>query len=238
MNDQTEEIQSCVSLLREISEMCEHASLTGSLSGGTQRTSDRYNATLQRLVQLQAVPEGLFQTLPQSADYGEIGVEARMLASYATKGREAERNHRRGRRGEPSILMRLAPFVDTKDLGAMIRDHVKGGQTLDMEDLTHLAPFLDRETLGTLVRENLSKSQTSEPEPVPEPPTVEPEEVFPHPPSATTFDWTTRITPPIVQTPIEEKPSLDELVERLKQPNLTHEEREWLLEQMRHVTGA
>ncbi len=232
MNDQTEEIQSCVSLLREISEMCEHASLTGSLGGGAPRTADRYNATLQRLIQLQAVPEGLFQTLPQSADYGEIGVEARMLASYATKGKEAEKNHRRGRRGESSILMRLAPFVDTKDLGAMIREHVKGGQTLDMEDLTHLAPFLDRETLGAMVRENLSKSQTSEPEPTPEPATAPTPELVPAP----TFDGT-RINPPIIQMPTQEKPSLDELVARLKQPNLTQEERDWVLDQMRHISA-
>lgn len=206
MNDQTDEIRSCVSLLREIAEICEHASLTGSLSGGSGRTAGRYNTTLERLVQLGAVPEGFFQPVPESTGYGEIGVEARMLAAYATKGRDGEKR-KRGRSDEPSILMRLAPFVDAADLGVMVREHLKGGQAFDMEDLTHLAPFMDRETLGMLVRKNLSKSE--EPETPTEAPTIP------------------------VPAPPEPKPSLDELLERLKQPNLTEDERDAILIQMR-----
>ena len=229
MNDQTDEIQSCVQLLREIAEICEHASLTGSMSGGEGRTSSRYNSTLSRLVQLGAVQDGFFQAVPASASYGEVGVEARMLASYASKGKEFEKNRRKGHSGEPSILLRLAPFVDPHDLGAMVREHLKQGLTFDMENLTHLAPFLDRETLGSLVRGHLVQEANPEVPGAPEAPEAP---VAPVPPQPQ--EGETRIQAPIIH---EAAPSLDELLERLKQPGLSQDERDGILEQMRNVSG-
>lgn len=232
MNDRTDEIQSCVGLLREISEMCEHATLTGSLSTGAGRTTSRYNATLLRLIQLGAVPEGLFQPLPDSSDFGEIGVESRMLASYATRGKEAEKHHRKGR-AEPGILIRLAPFVDAADLGLMIREHLKSGQPLDLEDLTHLAPFMDRGTLGTLLRENLSKARNPELESGPGP-TSEPGSQPEADPGPTPIPMPNEGENP---PSLAGRPSLADLVARLSDPDITPEERERILEQMRQMTA-
>jgi hypothetical protein len=223
MNDQTDEIQSCVQLLREIAEICEHASLTGMMSGGETRTAARYNSTLNRLVQLGAVQEDLFQVVPTAASFGEVGVEARMLASFVTRGKEAEKNRRKGHSGEPSILMRLAPFVDPQDLGAMVREHLKQGLTLDMENLTQLAPFLDRETLGSLVRGHLVQEDAPEAPKTPAPPA---------PPQPQ--EGETRIQAPIIPEPT---PTLDELLEKLKQPGLSQDERDGILEQMRSLSG-
>src|ERR1022692_592404 len=79
--DQENDIQSCRKLLNEIADMCEHASLTGSLSSGSKRTAQRFNTVLEHLSMTGTVPQGLFTPIPEDADYGEIGVEARMLGS-------------------------------------------------------------------------------------------------------------------------------------------------------------
>ena len=99
---QENDIESCRRLLNEIAEMCDHASLTGSLASGVKRTVQRYNMVLERLTQAGDVPSGLFSTLPESADFGEIGVEARMLASYFDR----DRKNKRGRRDEGARRLR------------------------------------------------------------------------------------------------------------------------------------
>ncbi|MBC8064032.1 MAG: hypothetical protein H7Y17_04330 [Chlorobia bacterium] len=217
MSEQKNEIQACVSLLREIAEICEHATLMGSLDGGATRTVLRYNATLARLLQLEVVQDGFFQPLPETAGFGEIGVESRMLASFVPG-----QGHRPDRHREPSLLMRLAPFVESKDLGLMVREQLKAGINIDMEQLTQLAPFLDQEMLGELVRKSLTGEAVAPTEPIAP---VEP--VAPVAPVAPAKVW--------VEKPVE-APSLDELLERLKQPHLSTEERDQVLEQIRYRT--
>ncbi|RYG44351.1 hypothetical protein EON79_15075, partial [bacterium] len=129
------DIQTCVNLLREIAEIANHASLTGGLGGGERRAVARYNSTLSRLVQLGAVGPNLFEPLPEDAGYGEIGIEARMLAASVGKAPEEFRDEVSQ---DPGILLRLAPFVDRKDLGEMVREQLRQGGILDMETVAHL----------------------------------------------------------------------------------------------------
>lgn len=217
MSDQNQEIQSCIDLLREIGDICEHASLTGSFHDGTRRTIVRYNAILAKLTELGAVKEGFFETLPENATFGDVGIEARMLGSYLGGKSKSGKNKGRSGDGDPGLLMRLAPFVDSADLSLIIREQIKQGLTLDMDNLAQLAPFMDGKELGSLVREAMSSEGKK---PVEE--EVKPTEEVVTPPSP----------PPTVV-----KPTLDELLERLRYPYLSTEERDQLLQQVREQTG-
>src|SRR5580658_3160661 len=141
--NEDQEIEACRSLLEEIADMSDHASLTGSLSKGAGRTVQRYNAVLDRLESLDVIPHGLCEPLPDDAGFDEIGVEARMLGSFINrKGKAAK-----GRR-DKSVLTRLAPFVDSRELGDLVREQLRHGLSIDLEDLTQLAPFLDKRMLS------------------------------------------------------------------------------------------
>ena len=145
------------SVLKEIADLCEHASLTGTMAGGERRVAQRYNAILGQLTEAGTVPAGMFAALPDGVAYGEIGVEARMLAAYLRKER------RRNGDGDPSVLMRLAPFVSAEDLAALVREQLQSGTQVDMHMLTHLAPFLNKEDVGSLLLAHLRESRTAKP---------------------------------------------------------------------------
>jgi hypothetical protein len=218
MSDQNQEIQSCINLLREIADICEHASLTGSFHDGTRRTILRYNSTLTKLTELDAVKDGFFEVLPESATFGDVGVEARMLVSYVAGKDKSAKHKRKGGDGDSNLLIRLAPFVDAADLGMMVREHLKQGLTLDMDNLAQLAPFLDRETLGAMVREALSAEG--------KPATEEEEKTEPE-----------VVPPPVASPPTVAKPTLEELLDRIRYPYLSTEERDQLLQQVREQTA-
>ncbi|RYG43024.1 hypothetical protein EON79_17780, partial [bacterium] len=204
------EIQACVNLLREIAEIANHASLTGSLAGGERRAAARYNSTLNRLLELGAVGPGLFEPLPDDSNYGEIGIEARMLASSVDKPKE---EFRPDMGHDPGILLRLAPFVDRKDLADMVRDQLRQAGSIDMETIAHLGPFLDREVIGDLLRGRFG----------PKPPNPPAPPVPPVPP-----------VPAPAATPVagrgsdpEQEPAFNaaEVIAKLKNPSLSPEER-------------
>lgn len=151
-------------LLREIADLCEHASLTGSLEGGSQRVAKRYNSILSQLEQQGDLPDGLFDPLGEHVSYGEIGVEARMLHAFVAKGKD-----KRKPKDEPDldILVRLAPFVKREDMGELIRSHVGSGE-VSLDLLVRLAPFIPSEDVHRIVQENL-RAHIQPPTP-PEPP--------------------------------------------------------------------
>ncbi len=217
MNQQND-IESCRRLLSEIADLCDHACLTGSLSSGTSRVALRYNTILHRLVQAGDVPEGLFEQLPDGVDYGEIGVEARMLASYFENDRKQKRRDRDGRDG--NILIRLAPFVRQEELGMLIREQRGAGNQLDMDTLTQLAPFLGQDVMSELLREHL-KGQAD-----PVPPVAPAAPVAPVTPSSYAL-----------QVVDEPKKSLNELLDILKSQYLSDEERDSIVEKIRALSG-
>ncbi|CAN5706872.1 hypothetical protein BH11ARM2_BH11ARM2_07240 [soil metagenome] len=148
--------RSCLHLLREIAELCEHASLTGSYAGGEGRVARRYNSIVEHLEDEDALPHDLFEKLSEDAGFSEVGIEARMLCRFLDGEEKEAKGKKKKTKGDPDILIRLAPFVRRGDLAKMVRDQMRHGARFPGELLTQLAPFLDREALGEMVREQMS----------------------------------------------------------------------------------
>ncbi len=220
---QENEIESYRRLLGEIAEMCEHASLTGSLVGGAWRTAQRYNSIVKRLEQDGHVPQGLFQAVPEECDFSEIGVEARMLAAYFPK----DKSKREVGNGEKGILFRLAPFLGQDELGLLIREHVGKGQTMDLNTLSGLAPFLNQQTLGELVRAHLNEAKV--PAETPESKqgsTAQAEPSHPSTPEAPDHK---------LHAVSVDKEDVEEILSLLKSPYLSDEQRNELVEKLRNA---
>ncbi len=189
--------QSLARMLRQLGDLAEDASLTGSLKGGAPQAARRYNHCLRQLQSDDAVPQGMFEEIEEStADFGRLGVDARLLASFIDTEREEST--------EPSVVVRLAPFLDQQDLADLVRQQMSSGLRFDTNSISHVAPFLPSNLLGQLVQEAMrppTPPQAPAPPPVP----------VPHQPHV----------PP--QPPM--KTSRDALIERLSQPGLSTEER-------------
>jgi len=234
---ESEQLGAIRRLLHEISQLCEHATLTGSLSGGAARTVGRYNAILTKLIEDGVVKEGLFAPLPDTAEYGEVGVEARMLASYVRIG-EKDKERNQGPH-DPGILMRLAPFVDSRDLSSLVREQMQRGVHLDMHILTSIAPFLGKDDLSMLLREHLNsgegkggRTERQERPDRPERPERPDRESPVGNPFPSDMGWPFNHTPPAEKTT---SMTLDEALERLRQPDLSDEERDLLVRQVREL---
>jgi hypothetical protein len=147
---EVDSIKGLKSMLREIGELAEHASLTGGMASGAPRAIQRYNAILRQLVEQGAIGRGIFEELnPETTDFGQLAVDARLLASYLNgKAKSADS-------GDSSVLVRLAPFVRGEDLALLVKEHLSKGAPLDPGIITSLAPFLPQEMLGTIVREQM-----------------------------------------------------------------------------------
>jgi hypothetical protein len=214
-------------MLREIGDLAEHASLTGALRGGEGQAAKRFNGCLQTLVTRGVIDEGMFSPIPpEEAEYGQIGVDARLLASYLDGITEPEsdghgRHGKHGKHGhhgeDQHAIVRLAPFLNGDDLSKLIKDQLSVGRSFDMHTLTMLAPFLDQTVLGDLVKADLDRRHRPE-APVPPVPPVPPEAV----PSTPTVEV------PVHGSATQEAPERSEmvrLIERLSNPNLSAQER-------------
>lgn len=212
-----------IRLLKEIAELAQEATLTGSMEGGTVRTIQRYNATLATLQERGTVPKGLFAPLPETANYGEVGVEAKMLVGFLKgEGNDDEGHHKpKGGRADISILTRLAPFVDSHDLGALIAQYSAQNMSLDPDTLAQLAPFLDRGTLGQLIQKHM----------IPHLRPAEAADAPEEPPAAP--------APAPAPTPVPPAPQQDtvaELVAKLQSGDLSEERRQQVLARLAELT--
>jgi len=233
------EIQSSRRMLGEIADMCEHATLTGGLEGGEARTAQRYNALVKRLTEAQLVPTGLFATLPESAKYGEIGVEAKMLASYLPSNKQKERSSENSDR---NIIVRLAPFVHKEELAMLIRDHASKGNGIDVNTLSSLAPFLGSDMLSELLRDHLAKSTAEAKVSPPQPPSPPTPPTPPTPPVSTQVNPESSLSLVIPQTNLpetigERTETVEDLLALLKSPYLSDEEGAAAVERLRFLSG-
>lgn len=142
-------------LLDEIASLAEHASLTGSLTGGAEAAVRRYNLVLSGLESAGSIPKGFFEALPADVGYDRLGVEARLLRGVLDGDRH-EAGHRH-RCGEASLLVRLAPFLDQEDLRALLKTQLESGAEVDEHLITALAPFLEGRSLHDLVARFLER---------------------------------------------------------------------------------
>lgn len=131
------EVKRIFRLLTTTARLAEHASLTGALSGGEKRCIRQYNNALNRIAEIGAVSEGLFDPLEEGAPFGEVGVACKLLAAYlegefddedddpqlAETFREFS-NHLRNR-VRNKMRNKMRTFVDRredlKDFGELIR---------------------------------------------------------------------------------------------------------------------
>lgn len=216
--EQELDIRACRRLLVQIGDMCDHASLTGTMADGARRTAERYNVILRRLEDAGAVGNGLFDALPEGVGYGEIGVEARMLAAYL----KTDDKHKHGDEwsGERNMIVRLAPFIGAAELQQLIQDQAAAGSSFDIHTITALAPFLGPEYLSKIVRENLLKSEApaTSPDPAPSPPAA----------------------PPRAEMPVPVEPAnrgISHLLDLLQDPALPERERQHIVDRIRIATG-
>jgi hypothetical protein len=138
----------------------------------------------------------------ETTDFGQLGVDARLLGSYL-KGQEGDNGG--SNRGEASVLVRLAPFIRGEDLASLVRDHITKGATINSHVITALAPFLGSDQLGQLVREHMIADHGS-----PGAPTAPAAPSAPHAP-----------TPDAPQGE-----TLEELAAQLRRPEISREDRD------------
>lgn len=232
------EIETLRQLLKELADLAEHSSLTGSLSQGASRAVQRYNAVLDRLVALGAIPEGLFTPLDASTDYDGLGVEARLLASTLKNEKGAkfkDKGRREGHEPDASVIVRLAPFVDSADLTRLVREYRQRNAFFDENLITSLAPFLDRKMLGEIIRDHFMEGEEPEPPAPPEAPRA------PEPPEAPNRDLATTGRHTLTVTEERRPETLVSLADRLRDPNLSNEERQSIalqLAQIAHIEAS
>lgn len=204
-------------MLRELSDMSEHASLTGALSGGAAHATARYNRMLELLEEEQVVPPGMFGRLDeQNTGFGQLAVESRLLLA-SLQEEEDEPRGRHGQRGGHGLgaLLGLAPFLDKEDLEKLVRQRLEEAGPIGDQVLVGLAPFLNKDLLGEIISRRMTVSEPPSP---PEPPAAPPSP--PEPPTPP------REAEPFAAWPGEKQnEELSRLAARLAEPGLPPEER-------------
>lgn len=216
-------------LLAELAGMAEHASLTGGLSGGQKTAAQAFNGALETLRVHNAIPDGMFTPVNlDEADYGSIGVQARLLlAVLPEEGREQRRERNRRNSDDEGLgaVVALAPFLSSDDLAQMVRERIDEAAEVSDGILTALAPFLDSGDLGQLVRRRMRPPVPKAPAApeAPQPPVPEP----PAPPQPSTHPQIVAIVHPVVQEREDREPeTLEDLVAQLRRADLTIEDRQ------------
>lgn len=124
-NDATVEVRRIRRLLREMSKLADHSSLTGSLSGGAPEAVNTYNGILRRLNELGFAPGPLFPELPADASFDRLGVASRLLSGYLTEDPE-DGAPRHGH--PPNIVIgslgNLGDMDKLRDIGQTLRDNL------------------------------------------------------------------------------------------------------------------
>lgn len=222
------EVSQAKRMLREIGQMAEDASLTGSIKTGAARLAEFYNRVLNQLEEEDAVAPFLFEPIPaESADFGRIAVDAHMLeaalGSPQTRRQRAE-DHEEGNDFNAESLCALAPFLDSQDLGLLVREKMDAGVRIPDHVLTSLAPFLDSSMLGELVRQRIDRVSK------PAPPRVPVSEPPPNPADRPDISLVKEAT--TLASPRTRAERIQELAGQLARPEISDEDRGELLRQI------
>ncbi len=133
-NNNIAEIKRRRRLLRESADIAQHASLTGSLAGGASRAVRRYNSVVARLEEIGAATPGMFEPLPDTTTFDELGVESTLLAGYLKEDIDQYERQQSAQAGQggggpnnlfitsANSLEGLKDLQELKDLGRMIRE--------------------------------------------------------------------------------------------------------------------
>ncbi len=80
------EIRKIVRMLEATTRFLEKPSVTDNFSDGENRCILQFNNALNRLYELEALPEGFFQPLDSNASVGDIGYAYHQVATYLKEG--------------------------------------------------------------------------------------------------------------------------------------------------------
>jgi len=199
-------------LVRELATLAEEADLTGRSSEGAPHAIRKYNQVLSRLSELELVPSTLFAPLDASDGFGVLAVEAKLLMAALAQEPAATTEARA--QVDPSLLVRLAPFVKGEDLANLVRECTAQSVVISDHIITSIAPFLDSDSLGKLVRDQLIGNRAKPPVP-PAPPAP------PAPPEVTIARY---------------GESAHEIVLRLSEPSISDQERQTLAARLYELT--
>lgn len=123
-NPNRNELKRTVRMLREITELASHASLSGSLQGGAPRARQQFNAILSRLEQAGEISPGFFTPLADNVSFDETGVVASQLAAYIDDPEPEGRSHPVA----PNIMFNgpIGQFdaEQLKELGKIVRENM------------------------------------------------------------------------------------------------------------------
>lgn len=128
-NKKAKEIRKARRMLRELSQLSEHASLTGAYkSEGAVDAIQAYNQILAFVEAQEISTHGMFSTLPSDASWSRLGVSSRLLRSFLEEEEEecAPKGVKIvvGKHGEHAGHIDLEELGKLKDIGAVIREHL------------------------------------------------------------------------------------------------------------------
>lgn len=124
-----QEVRRLTRMLVGISRMAKDASLTGTLREGKGMAIRQYNAILARLKELDVLSGNLFEPVPESASFAEVGVAAAQLADFLREDDEEE-HRRRWRHGggvfeaSPGHVKIVGFPGNISDLGDILREYL------------------------------------------------------------------------------------------------------------------
>lgn len=123
------EVRRLRKLLRSISQLSEHASLTGALKHGAADAVIAYNRVLARIEELDIAPAGFFAPLPEDVNFDRLGVNARLLSDYIKEDDYIPGVHG-AHAGHPNVVIGSLAGIDglgeLKDIGKMVRTKLAG----------------------------------------------------------------------------------------------------------------
>src|SRR5437763_1446983 len=118
------ELRRIVRMLEKTASMAEHASLTGSMSGGKEVAARSYNSVVEHLAGSGEIPAGLFPPLPADASLDAAGIASAQLAEYLRAGLPEEEQQK----GKGGSMIGGDGFVinlgGLGDIGELVREHL------------------------------------------------------------------------------------------------------------------
>ena len=137
------ELKALFHILEHTAKIAEDATLTNAFSGSEERCISQFNNVLKRLSDIDAVPDGLFEALPDAASFSQIGVACHQLAAYLNTELETAPDFKGwftsffGKR----FMENLTEEVADKPFGDLIRKAVPDFLTEStLEDITEVFP--------------------------------------------------------------------------------------------------
>lgn len=164
-------VKQAKTLLKELASVSEHASLTGAYSDGLPSARDKINWLMAWAEAQQIAPTGFFRPLSESAGWGEVGVEARMMMASLKEVDEFEEEDDMPPPDEDDEVPqdeegRDYGFIFGEGLGRKLKKlrklkrlkHLAESTGMGIKDpgvLVAMAPFLDSDDLAALVMEHM-----------------------------------------------------------------------------------